>query len=169
MNYDCENRMISQTRPDGLVATYVYDGTGLKRLEKLYGGLVTLIWDGMDYLGQQVSENSTFLSQSVPASMTAGQPYTVTITWENTGLLAWLGDQQMGIWSQLPTQNNTWGVENVYLAPGEIVAVGATQSFVFDVTAPSTPGTYTFCWSLRDLEENGSFGEQSSVLNIPVS
>ncbi len=101
--------------------------------------------------------------------MSAGQPYNVTITWENSGAMAWLGDRQYGIWSQFPTQNNTWGVANVYLDPEEIVAVGGSRTFVFTVMAPSTPGTYTFCWSVRNIDGTGSFGQQSSVLNIPVS
>ena len=33
------------------VATYTYDGDGLKRMELVDGVATTLIWDGDDYLG----------------------------------------------------------------------------------------------------------------------
>ena len=49
MSYDKENR--ESVHQDGSsVATYLYDGDGLKRVEYVDGARTTLIWDGPDYL-----------------------------------------------------------------------------------------------------------------------
>lgn len=55
MSYDKENRLskhqYSDSVPTSSVATYTYDGDGLKRLELVDAAYTTLIWDGPDYLG----------------------------------------------------------------------------------------------------------------------
>jgi YD repeat-containing protein len=49
MSYDKENRLTVH-QSGSSVATYAYDGFGLKRVEYVDGALTTLIWDGTDYL-----------------------------------------------------------------------------------------------------------------------
>ena len=59
MSYDMENRlavhkqMVDSDDPVLRVASYTYDGDGLKRRELVNGAATTLIWDGTDYLGQK--------------------------------------------------------------------------------------------------------------------
>ena len=49
MGYDKENRL--QRYEDGeKIATYLYDGDGLKRVELVNGVRTTIVWDGTDYL-----------------------------------------------------------------------------------------------------------------------
>jgi hypothetical protein len=53
--------------------------------------------------------NAAFVSQIVPAQMTAGRPYTVSVTMRNTGGTTW----QPGVWklgAENPRDNGTWGV-----------------------------------------------------------
>ena len=49
MSYDKENRLTVH-RSGSSVATYAYDGIGLKRVEYVDGVRTTLVWDGTDYL-----------------------------------------------------------------------------------------------------------------------
>ena len=51
MSYDKENRLAVHEDASG-VTTYQYGGDGLKRLEITSSGTTTLVWDGMDYLGE---------------------------------------------------------------------------------------------------------------------
>lgn len=49
MAYDKENRL-SEHRQGSVVATFLYDGDGLKRVEWVGSSRTTLVWDGTDYL-----------------------------------------------------------------------------------------------------------------------
>ena len=51
MSYDKENRL-KVHQSGASVATYGYDGGGLKRLELVDGVATTLLWDSIDYLGE---------------------------------------------------------------------------------------------------------------------
>ena len=37
---------------DMTIQTYTYDGDGQKRSENKNGTVTTIVWDGMDYLGE---------------------------------------------------------------------------------------------------------------------
>ncbi len=58
--------------------------------------------------------------------------------------------RQTQLASDSPAYNTTWGINHVSLNTNEVVAVGASRTFVFMVTAPSTPGTYTLQWFIDD-------------------
>jgi hypothetical protein len=49
------------------------------------------------------------VSQSVPAQMTAGQSYNVSLTFKNTGTSTWSAAQLHRLGSQSPQDNTTWG------------------------------------------------------------
>jgi hypothetical protein len=102
----------------------------------------------LSYLRSQVSTNgAAYVSQSVPASMTAGQTYSVTVRMRNTGTTVWGSGYSLG--SQNPTDNTTWGMNRVPLAAGESIAPGQEKAFTWTVTAPATAGTYNFQWQMR--------------------
>lgn len=94
---------------------------------------------------------ATFVSQSVPEVMYAGETYDVSITMNNGGTNTWLfsggsqGSYKLG--SQLPQDNIVWGLSRVAL-PSKIVEPGENATFVFTVTAPSTPGEVGFEWMM---------------------
>jgi hypothetical protein len=91
------------------------------------------------------TNGATYVSQTVPSAMTAGQNYTVSVTMNNSGTSTWTTDlYKLG--SQNPQDNGTWGTNRVNLASS--VAPGANYTFTFTVTAPSTPGTYNFQWRM---------------------
>jgi hypothetical protein len=111
---------------------------------------------------------ATFVSQTVPSSMAAGASYLVTVVMKNTGAATWTAATKYELGSVGPVNNTTWGRSRAQLAAAASVAPNAQYSFQFNVTAPTTPGTYNFQWQMvRDNAE--SFGATSVPLNIVVA
>jgi len=94
----------------------------------------------------QIAKDALVLSQSVPVSMFAGQSYPVSVRLKNVGTTSWslVGAQcsAFRLGSVNPYDNTTWGSSRAEL-PGT-VAPGGEVTVSFNVTAPSTPGTYNF-------------------------
>jgi hypothetical protein len=108
---------------------------------------------------------SAFVSQSVPGSMIAGKIYTVSVTMKNTGTTTWTAADAYRLGSQTPQDNFVWGL-NRALLPKQVLP-GEEITFTFDVTAPLTPGMYTFRWrTVRDGVE--WFGDYSPNWAINV-
>jgi YD repeat-containing protein len=93
---------------------------------------------------------AAFVSQSVPATMTAGESYPVTVSMLNQGSTTWTPGQAYRLGSQNPQDNTIWmtTTNRVGLLPGESVSPGATTTFSFVVTAPISPGSYNFQWRM---------------------
>jgi Matrixin/FG-GAP-like repeat/Ig-like domain from next to BRCA1 gene/Fibronectin type III domain len=111
------------------------------------------------------ANNAAFVTQSTPSSLKTRQAASVTVTMNNNGTTTWVaGTYYLG--SQNPQDNTTWGLNRVNLASA--VAPGANGVFTFNITAPSSPGTYNFQWKMA---QNGSgyFGTASSNLAITVT
>jgi hypothetical protein len=102
------------------------------------------------------ANNATFVSQSVPSSMTAGQTYSVSVTMSNSGTTSWTqGAYYLG--SQNPAGNGTWGLSQVGL-PTSSVSPGNQAAFTFSVTAPTTAGSCDFQWQMQQSGV-GYFGQ----------
>lgn len=111
------------------------------------------------------SNNAAFVSQSVPATMAAGQSYPVTVTMTNTGTSPWTAAGNYKLGSQNPQDNSAWGVNRIALPAS--VAPGASATFSFTVTAPAAPGTYNFQWQMVQ-EGVGWFGAPSTNIAVTV-
>ncbi len=110
------------------------------------------------------TNNATYVSQTVPATMTTGQSYPVTITLTNTGNTYWTPSGTNPY--SLASLNQTWGLNNVTLAG--VVTPNGTVTFSFNVTAPATPGTYSFQW--RMLQQNIEwFGDYTPAISVTVT
>ncbi len=111
------------------------------------------------------SDGADYVSQNVPAAMTIGQSYPVSVVMTNTGTTTWLpGSYRLG--SQNPTNNLNWGQTTVALAGA--VAPGEVGTFGFTVSPPAGPGTYDFQWQmLRDGV--GYFGPLTPVVSVVVT
>lgn len=102
----------------------------------------------------QGTNDATFVSQSVPATMAAGGSYSVSVTMKNTGSTPWTAPRLYRLGSQSPPDNSTWGMTRVYLTSD--VLPGANATFNFSVIAPpgmparpSGGGThYAFQWRM---------------------
>lgn len=115
--------------------------------EKTANGIVP----GGAWLPLGAGDFATCVSQSVPVGMIAGENYSVSITMNNGGANAWwFSDGGQGLCrlgSHIPEDNVTWGLTRVSL-PSKSVQPGENATFVFSVTAPSTPGEYSFQWMM---------------------
>jgi uncharacterized protein affecting Mg2+/Co2+ transport len=115
-------------------------------------------------VGSVATDNASFVSQSVAASMAKGQGYSVSVRMQNTGSTTWTSAAGYKLASQNPADNTTWGTSRVNLPAS--VAPGAQVTFTFNVTAPSTAGTYNFQWQMI-REGTALFGAAST--NVAVS
>ncbi len=118
---------------------------------------------------------AAFEGETVPASLPPAGDTSVTVTVRNTGTTVWtrsdlyrLGATEANdmVWSDFADGGYCSGPGDcrAYLAVGEGIAPGAAKTFSFRITAPSTPGSYTFaCRMVQDTVE--WFG---SSLEIPV-
>jgi subtilisin family serine protease len=111
------------------------------------------------------SNQSEFVSQTVPASMYAGEAYNVTIKMKNIGNTTWEAGTGYKLGSQNPQDNTRWGTSRAVLTNS--VPPGGTATFTFQVWAPGQVGSYNFQW--RMLREGVEwFGPSTPNLSISV-
>ena len=99
--------------------------------------------------------------------MTAGQSYDVAIRMRNSGASTWMAAGGYKLLAQRPQGGTQWGIGAVDL-PASLTSVlpNGEAIFTFRVTAPSTPGGYTFEWQMA---HNGlGFGDFSPATPITV-
>jgi RHS repeat-associated protein len=113
-------------------------------------------------------DDATAVGISAPATMAPGSTAYVTVTMQNTGTTTWSSavTYPYRLGSQNPQDNLTWGVGRVNLS--NAVAPGSQGVFGFTITAPSTPGTYSFSWAM--LRENWAWfgGTASATITVSV-
>ena len=90
--------------------------------------------------------NANFSSQSLPTTMTVGDVYTVTLRMLNSGNTTWTSGAAYSLGSSNPRDNGTWGTGRVALAGN--IPPGWTATFTFQISAPTTPGSYNFQWQM---------------------
>jgi hypothetical protein len=122
---------------------------------------------GSAQCSQIVSDSATFVSQTVPSTMVAGQTYNVSVKMFNAGTTTWTSGSNYRLGSQFPDNNTTWGWNRV--SPAASVAPGTNGTFTFNVTAPATPGTYYFQWMMVRDGGGGWFGNASPLLAVNVT
>jgi YD repeat-containing protein len=94
----------------------------------------------------QTAYGAQFISQSVPAQMTTGQTYSVSVTMKNTGTNTWSPESYYRLGAQNPQDVSVWRMGRVDLPAS--VPPGATVTIPFTVTAPTTGGAYNFQWQM---------------------
>jgi hypothetical protein len=116
------------------------------------------------------SLDAAYVSQTVPTTMIAGQPYAVTVTMQNTGGPSWTAGQQLNLGAQNPQDNTTWvSTARVPIASGDNITTGQNKAFTFNVTAPATPATYNFQWRMVQDGPGGWFGVMTPNVAIVVT
>lgn len=111
--------------------------------------------------------DSLFISQVVPSTMTAGQKYSVQITFKNIGLQPWFSLGGYYLASQNPKNNRVWSVNRIDLSRKEIIFRNKSKTFSFEITAPSNPGSYNFQWQMYN-KRLGFFGQKTPNISIDV-
>jgi len=113
------------------------------------------------------SNDADFISQSVPSAMTAGEDYWVTVTMENNGGTTWTKATNYRLGAQ-HSPADIWNSGRVYLTESDTIDFDDQKTFIFQVTAPSTPGDYNFQWKM--VEEGVAwFGDTTTNIVVSVS
>jgi hypothetical protein len=126
-----------------------------------------------------VPQTAKALPPSAPVSILIGQSGVgVVVQMQNTGPNKWLcnGLHPYRLGSQRPQDSLTWGLSRVELrdANGNPTDIwpGDTATFRFQITAPSIPGNYDFCWRMVQeyVEWFGDFTTDIviSVIGLPL-
>lgn len=136
---------------------------------------VNINWDGtIPYMSCSddcsiPQKNATFIRQSIPSTIFAGQQYPITITMNNTGSVEWTKRTGYALQPYDSGVSGFWGVQKADLTPNEAIGiVGDMQKeFSITVTAPAAPGTYPLQWRMA---QNGSnwFGDPSVRTTVQV-
>ena len=92
-----------------------------------------------------LSNNAQYVSQSVPATMYAGEPYDVSVTMRNSGNTTWPAGSTYKLGSQNAQDNMTWGLNRVVLT--QPVPPGGQVTINFTVSAPGV-GKNNFQWRM---------------------
>ena len=111
--------------------------------------------------------NAQSTSYGVPTTMDAGRSYpNFSVTMKNTGNTTWMpGSYRLG--SQNPQDNQNW-VASKRIELDTPVAPGQEKQFLFNVTAPTVPNTYSFQWKMVK-GDNEWFGDPSPNVQVNVN
>jgi hypothetical protein len=110
--------------------------------------------------------NSEFVVINVPQNMIVNRTYDVSVTFKNTGTNTWTTPGGYKIVSQNPENNNTWSVQEATMDPDHYASTGMQNTFIFQITAPSTPGNYNYQWKMK--KGSTTFGEVSTNFVVIV-
>lgn len=108
-----------------------------------------------------------FISQEIPTKLTIGQIATASITLKNNGTQIW-SSEEYKLGAQNPMDNNTWRRPRVRLEDGELIKPGESVNFIFEITAPNSPGIYNFQWQMV-REYVSWFGDFTPNVKINVT
>jgi cysteine-rich repeat protein len=111
--------------------------------------------------------NAAVVSHTVPTTMAPGERLLVQVTMQNTGDTPGTNDWVGSAGYELRRLNSTFGWVSTPVTG--TVPVGSQTTFTFAITAPSTPGTYTFGAQMSSGGASNTFGQQLTVPNIVVS
>ncbi len=110
--------------------------------------------------GASADDDGQFVSQEVPSTLSPGETFIARVVFRNTGDTTWSGSTGYA----LMAPDATWGGDSLPL--NGAVAPGATRTFAFYAQAPSTPGQYTFRWTVT--RDGAAFGKSSTPVTITV-
>lgn len=118
---------------------------------------------------QPRAENSDFVSQSVQSTYYATNQHAVSVTMRNMGTTTWTRTTHRLV-SMNPFNNSVWGRTDVLIPTGVSIAPGQSHTFAFNITAPTTAGTYNFQWQMRKVSPGlpANFGQTSTNVLVSV-
>jgi hypothetical protein len=160
----------------------LYDSSGLSQQDRhplVYGAFTAATQTF------RPTHNAMFVADDLPMSLAPGETRTVHMQVKNLGTLAWsaAGSQRLGAGpgcpssaaaNQLPLAPGPAGGyvksiidSRIYLDASANIAADDTATFTFDVTAPTTPGSYTL--ALRMVHEGVAWFGDTYRRGVTVS
>tara|TARA_B100000809_G_scaffold127796_2_gene125928 strand:- start:285 stop:2255 length:1971 start_codon:yes stop_codon:yes gene_type:complete len=127
-------------------------------------------WTGFNFRaagGSNAPNQATFVSQvSVPYVLGKGETGSVSVTMKNTGTTTW---SQSGLYKLGSFDDNLdLGLTRVELDPADQIKPDEEKIFTFNITGPTTPGTFDFQW--RMVQDNVEwFGDITTKQQVVVS
>ncbi|MDO8588701.1 MAG: glycoside hydrolase family 9 protein [Armatimonadota bacterium] len=91
-------------------------------------------------------DSSQIVSNTIPSTLLAGQVLPVTVTVKNTGYIPWTQATEFKLGAV--GDSDPFGPGRVDLGPSDSIGNNQQKVFSFNMTAPSTPGTYTTDWRM---------------------
>ncbi len=121
--------------------------------------LVSLLFAAISLSAQN---NSQFISQTVPDSISVGQTFDISVVFKNTGNKTWTSGSYYRLGTQAPQDNTVWLGTNRVALPND-VAPGEQVTFVVSLTAPDKEGIFVIQFQMvQDGVE--WFGEKSKIV-----
>ncbi len=109
------------------------------------------------------TEQSQYVSQAFPATMTAGHMYNVSVTMKNTGQTTWTLARDYSLVPVYPI----WGVTSVALSAADSIAPGQSKTFTFSVLASSKSGSSLSRWTMQ--RGSTMFGAETALVTTTLS
>ena len=122
-----------------------------------------LISHSGSYAVPPLTRVATFIAQTAPTTVLAGQNFTASVQVRNDGNAVWRASDGYALGSQNPTNNATWGLARAAFL-GD-VGPGAIANVHFTANAPTIAGTYNFQWQ---MVQDGVMWIPSTAPNIPI-
>jgi len=110
-------------------------------------------------------ESAQIVSDTIPAAMTAGQSYSVSVTVKNTGANTWTAANSYKLGAV--GSADPFAATKILLDASDSIVPGQSKTFSFTMTAPTTAGTYTTDWQML-REEVAWFGD-TLTKNVTVN
>ncbi|MEN9841229.1 MAG: hypothetical protein RL376_1029 [Verrucomicrobiota bacterium] len=122
---------------------------------------------GGSFTARLSTNKAQFIKQTVPARLAPGQVSPVSITLRNIGKTTWASGSGFKLGSQAVQDNTLWTGSNRVALTTSPTAPGQDQVFTFNITAPASPGTYSFQWLM--LQEGVEwFGEITPLVSLRI-
>ncbi len=139
--------------PNGIVRTYTtglpqfdFSGNYPARYQTNECWLINNAAYAMALAGMTAfQDNAQYVSDTIPAVMTAGVQYAVSVTMKNTSFMPW--DSTNYKLGAVDDSDPLAGGRQL-ISGGIPVAPGQQYTWTFTMTAPTTPGTYTTDWRM---------------------
>ncbi len=108
------------------------------------------------------------VSNTIPLAMSPGERLNVQVVMQNTGAFN-DGTNDWNNTYSLRRSNTLWSWSSTRVPSPPVVTPGNDATFNFVITAPNTPGTYTFGGRMAIVADSPPFGTATTVPNIVVS
>lgn len=117
-----------------------------------------------------VGDAAEFIFQCVQYILLPGETLNALVKMRNVGSTPWTQAEGYKLGAQNPQDNMTWGTNRVVLPAGVQVAPWQTFDFVWQIKAPSAPGTYNFQWRMvrEGVRWFGDFTDNVRVKVVPA-